>query len=402
MSRCRRKGCPAWGNRGHPLCAASNPCRLLLWGAAAATLANAGRGGTSISHQGPPACRVGRMGDGGAGFDMTREENGLVLHARGDWLVATAADIDRALRRLAAVGAGERLRLDLGSIERLDTVGAWLVQRTARMLTSRGVANSVENVPPAFAPLFEQVAKGQEPVPLAPIRRDLSAIIEAGLLYVGERTIEAGAAARDLVGFFGLIVVTWVRVLRRPGRMRWVALIAQMERTGVGALPIVGLLSFLIGVVLTFQGADQLRRFGAEIFAVNLLGIGLLRELGVLLTAIIVAGRSGSAFTAELGAMQVNEEIDALRTLGLDPVEVLVLPRLLGLVLVMPLLTLYADFMALVGGALMSWLELGIALPLFVRQLHGAIGEWTFWVGVLKAPFFAGTIALVGCHAGFG
>jgi phospholipid/cholesterol/gamma-HCH transport system permease protein len=341
------------------------------------------------------------MGDGGAGFEMTREGDALVLHARGDWLVATAADIDRALRRLDAVGAGERLRLDLGGIERLDTVGAWLVQRTARALTSRGIASSVENVPPAFAPLFEQVAKGEEPTPLAPARRDLAAIIEAGLLYVGERTIEAGAAARDLMGFFGLIIVTWLRVLRRPGRMRWVPLIAQMERTGVGALPIVGLLSFLIGVVLTFQGADQLRRFGAEIFAVNLLGIGILRELGVLLTAVIVAGRSGSAFTAELGAMQVNEEIDALRTLGLDPVEVLVLPRLFGLTLVMPLLTLYADLMALVGGALMSWLELGITLPLFVRQLHGAIGEWTFWVGVLKAPFFAGTIALVGCHAGF-
>ncbi|HEV2551343.1 MAG TPA: MlaE family lipid ABC transporter permease subunit [Stellaceae bacterium] len=341
------------------------------------------------------------MGDHGTGFEMTREGDALVLHARGDWLVATAADIDRALRRLDAVDAGERLRLDLGGIERLDTVGAWLVQRTARALTSRGVASSVENVPPAFAPLFDQVAKGEAPAPLAPTRRDLSAIIEAGLLYVGERTIEAGAAARDLMGFFGLIIVTWLRVLRRPGRMRWVALIAQMERTGVGALPIVGLLSFLIGVVLTFQGADQLRRFGAEIFAVNLLGIGILRELGVLLTAVIVAGRSGSAFTAELGAMQVNEEIDALRTLGLDPVEVLVLPRLFGLVLVMPLLTLYADLMALVGGALMSWLELGITLPLFVRQLHGAIGEWTFWVGVLKAPFFAGTIALVGCHAGF-
>jgi phospholipid/cholesterol/gamma-HCH transport system permease protein len=340
------------------------------------------------------------MGDG-AGFEMTREGDALVLHARGDWLVATAADIDRALRRLDAVGAGERLRLDLAGIERLDTVGAWLVQRTARSLTNRGIANSVENVPPAFAPLFEQVAKGEEPTPLAPTGRDLAAIIEAGLLYVGERTIEAGTAARDLMGFFGLIVVTWLRVLRRPGRMRWVPLIAQMERTGVGALPIVGLLSFLIGVVLTFQGADQLRRFGAEIFAVNLLGIGILRELGVLLTAVIVAGRSGSAFTAELGAMQVNEEIDALRTLGLDPVEVLVLPRLFGLTLVMPLLTLYADLMALVGGALMSWLELGITLPLFVRQLHGAIGEWTFWVGVLKAPFFAGTIALVGCHAGF-
>jgi phospholipid/cholesterol/gamma-HCH transport system permease protein len=341
------------------------------------------------------------MGDGGAGFEMTREGDALVLHARGDWLVATAADIDRALHKLEAVRSGERLRLDLAGIERLDTVGAWLVQRTVRSLTTRGIANSVENVPPAFAPLFEQVAKGGEPVPFAPARHDLAAILEAGLLYVGERTIEAGMAARDLMGFFGLIIITWLRVLRRPGRMRWVALVAQMERTGVGALPIVGLLSFLIGVVLTFQGADQLRRFGAEIFAVNLLGIGILRELGVLLTAVIVAGRSGSAFTAELGAMQVNEEIDALRTLGLDPIEVLVLPRLFGLTLVMPLLTVYADLMALIGGALMSWLELGITLPLFVRQLHGAIGEWTFWVGVLKAPFFAGTIALVGCNAGF-
>ena len=341
------------------------------------------------------------MGDSGAGFDMTREEDGFVLHARGDWLIATAADLDRALRRLDQLGAGERLTLDLGGIDRLDTVGAWLVRRTCGALESRGVANSVENVPPAFAPLFDQVAKGEQPVPLVEAPRNFAAVIEAGLRYVGERTVEAGAAARDLMGFFGLIIVTWLRVLRRPGRLRWVALVAQMERTGVGALPIVGLLSFLIGVVLTFQGADQLRRFGAEIFAVNLLGIGILRELGVLLTAVIVAGRSGSAFTAELGAMQVNEEIDALRTLGLDPVEVLVLPRLLGLILVMPLLTLYADLMALVGGALMSWLELGITLPLFVRQLHGAIGEWTFWVGVLKAPFFAGTIALVGCHAGF-
>jgi phospholipid/cholesterol/gamma-HCH transport system permease protein len=173
-----------------------------------------------------------------------------------------------------------------------------------------------------------------------------------------------------------------------------------MERTGVSALPIVGLLSFLIGVVITYQGADQLRRFGAEIFTVNLLGIGILRELGVLLTAIIVAGRSGSAFTAEIGAMEVNEEIDAMRTLGLDPVEVLVLPRLLGLVFTLPLLTAYADFMALVGGSLMSWSSLGIPPPVFVRQLQQAIGEWTFWVGILKAPFFAATIALVGCHAG--
>ncbi len=178
------------------------------------------------------------------------------------------------------------------------------------------------------------------------------------------------------------------------------SLVAQMQRAGVAALPIVGLLSFLIGIVIAYQGADQLRRFGAEIFTVNLLGIGVLRELGVLMTAIIVAGRSGSAYAAEIGAMQVNEEIDAMRTLGLDPVEVLVLPRLFGLILALPLLAVYADFMGMVGGALMSWTALGIPLPLFVRQLHGGIGAWTFLVGVIKAPFFAATIALVGCHSG--
>jgi len=166
-------------------------------------------------------------------------------------------------------------------------------------------------------------------------------------------------------------------------------------------MPIVGLLSFLIGVVMAYQGADQLRRFGAEIYTVNLLGIAILRELGVLLTAIIIAGRSGSAFTAQIGTMQVNQEIDALRTLGLDPVEVLVLPRLLGLVLTLPLLVFYADAMGLIGGALMSWATLDITIPKFLDQLRGAITEWTFWVGVLKAPFFAWIIAMIGCYEGF-
>jgi phospholipid/cholesterol/gamma-HCH transport system permease protein len=174
-----------------------------------------------------------------------------------------------------------------------------------------------------------------------------------------------------------------------------------MEQAGVNAMPIVGLLSFLIGVVFAYQGADQLRRFGAEIYTVNLLGIAILRELGVLLTAIIIAGRSGSAFTAQIGTMQVNEEIDALRTLGLDPVEVLVVPRILGLALTLPLLAIYADFMGLLGGCLMSWASLGILIPTFLDQLRSAIGEWTFWVGIVKAPFFAAIIALVGCYEGF-
>ncbi len=189
--------------------------------------------------------------------------------------------------------------------------------------------------------------------------------------------------------------------MRHPRRLRLTATIVQMEHTGLNATPIVGLLSFLIGVVFAYQGADQLRRFGAEIYTVNLLGIAILRELGVLLTAIIVAGRSGSAFTAQIGTMQVNEEIDALRTLGLDPIEVLVMPRVLGLVLTLPLLVIYADFLGMLGGCLMSWATLGISIPTFMDQLHSAIGQWTFWVGVIKAPFFAAIIALVGCYEGF-
>jgi phospholipid/cholesterol/gamma-HCH transport system permease protein len=152
---------------------------------------------------------------------------------------------------------------------------------------------------------------------------------------------------------------------------------------------------------MAYQGADQLRRFGAEIYTVNLLGVSILRELGVLLSAIIIAGRSGSAFTAQIGTMQVNQEIDALRTLGLEPVEVLVLPRVLGLMMTLPLLVFFADAMGLLGGCLMTWATLGISIPRFLDQLRGAIGEWTLWVGVIKAPFFAWIIAMVGCYEGF-
>ena len=174
-----------------------------------------------------------------------------------------------------------------------------------------------------------------------------------------------------------------------------------MEQTGVNALAIVGMLSFLVGVVIAYQGADQLRRFGAEIYTVDLLGVGILRELGVLMTAIIIAGRSGSAFTAQIGTMQVNEEVDALRTIGLDPVEVLVIPRLFGLLLTLPMLTIFADLMGLLGGCLMAWGVLGITIPQFRARAAGTIGPRTFWIGVIKAPFFAAIIATIGSYEGF-
>jgi phospholipid/cholesterol/gamma-HCH transport system permease protein len=173
-----------------------------------------------------------------------------------------------------------------------------------------------------------------------------------------------------------------------------------IEQTGLNALPILGLLTFLIGVVLSFQGADQLRRFGADVFVVNLLGISILREIGVLMTAIIVAGRSGSAFTAQIGTMKVNQEVDALRTLGLDPLELLVVPRVLALMITLPLLAFFADVMGLFGGAMMTYTTQGITFAQFIKQLNSAIGLSTFVVGIVKAPVFALVIAMVGCYEG--
>ena len=178
-----------------------------------------------------------------------------------------------------------------------------------------------------------------------------------------------------------------MRLARRPGRLRMTSIVAQMEQTGVNALAIVGLLSFLVGVVIAYQGADQLRRFGAEIYTVDLLGIGILRELGVLMTAIIIAGRSGSAFTAEIGTMQVNQEIDAMRTLGLDPVEVLVMPRLLGLLVTLPMLTVSPILPGYWAGRLWPGACSGSQFRNSSRNYQNALTPRTFWIGVSKAPF---------------
>ena len=333
-----------------------------------------------------------------ASFVASADRDALVFQAEGDWLLATAAELDRRLRALE-LPSGREVVLDLAGVGRLDTAGAWLLKRTDNELAARGNAVSLANVRENLAPLVDQVwphSAAPLPHPIPP-HHTLAGFVAR----VGEVSVQLIRRAYSITGFFGLVTLTFLDLVRHPRRLRLPALVAQMEQVGVDAMPIVGLLSFLIGVVFAYQGADQLRRFGAEIYTVNLLGIAILRELGVLLTAIIIAGRSGSAFTAQLGTMQVNEEIDALRTLGLNPIEVLVVPRVLGLVLTLPLLVVYADFMGMLGGCLMSWASLGILIPTFLDQLHSAIGLWTFWVGVIKAPFFAAIIALIGCYEGF-
>jgi len=330
-------------------------------------------------------------------IEAAEAEGALVLRAGGQWRIAEAASLDAKLGALRLPPA-RHVRLDLGAIEGLDTAGAWLVLRLERALAARGSAVTIENLAPDLGPLLRQVAKSPAPSPPPPRPNFIIAALDA----LGGHAVHFLRTGAGQFGFLGLVVVRVLRVLRHPGRFRAVALAAHMERAGVTALPIVGLLSFLIGMVTAFQGAQQLRRFGAEIFVVDLLGIGFLREMGVLLTAIIVAGRSGSAFAAELGAMEVNEEVDAARTLGLDPIELLVLPRLFALLLTLPLLAFYADAMGLLGGAVFCWASLGIQPAIFLNELHGALWPSTLWLGLVKAPFFAGTIALVGCREGLG
>jgi phospholipid/cholesterol/gamma-HCH transport system permease protein len=217
---------------------------------------------------------------------------------------------------------------------------------------------------------------------------------------VGKATVEIGSEGRALLAFYGMTIIAYFQLLLRRRSWRIVSLVNQVEQSGLNAVPIVCLLSFLIGIVIAYVGADQLRQFGAEIFTVNLLGVIMLREIGVLLTAIMIAGRSGSAFTAQIGTMQVNEEVDAMRTLGLDPMEVLVLPRINGLLISLPILAFLSDVAGLLGGAVMATAVLDVTFPQFIQQLHTVITTNHFFVGMVKAPVFAFIIAIVGCYEG--
>jgi phospholipid/cholesterol/gamma-HCH transport system permease protein len=338
-------------------------------------------------------------GGGGPAPRMIARQDGdcLVVALAGDWTTGTISREDRDLAAVAPNGA-KRARLELDDLGEVDTTGAWLVYRTARELRSRGLEVDLAGGRQEQRDLIATVGAHDVPCPGPP--RPANPLVTL-LLRLGRATFEVLAEGRDMVNFLGHTTVVFIRSLLRPSTIRVTPLISHMEQAGLNALPIVGLMSFLIGMVLAYQGADQLARFGAQIFTVNLVGYGVLREMGILLTAIIVAGRSGSAFTAQIGTMKVNEEVDALRAIGVDPMAVLVMPRVFALVLVLPLLTFYADVMGLLGGAVTASVELDISFYQFARQLSTEVPIWSFWVGIIKAPFFAFIIAMVGCFEGF-
>lgn len=333
-------------------------------------------------------------------LEWSRHQNGLTTEASGAWTFDSLAELDRlraALLAEARQAGGGTVRIDLNGVTSMDTSGAWLLHRLETTLSALGWSVEISPGDRRHRALFSEVRRIAFDTPLEPEPVNSLIRLVNGL---GKGTIDAGIEAARLLSFLGQTVWTLLRSVVRPARLRVTSLTHHLEQTCLNALPIVGLIAFLIGVVMAYQGADQLKRFGAEIFTVDLVGVSILREIGILLTAIVVAGRSGSAFTAEIGAMSVNQEIDALRTLGLDVIEVLVLPRMLALMIALPLLAFFADILGLFGGGLMAWLVLDITPAQFLSQLETAIEPATFWVGIVKAPVFAFLIALVGCYQG--
>ncbi len=316
-----------------------------------------------------------------------------VVEVAGSWTVFSLRGFRRrAEKALEAAGADKSGRVvDAKAVERLDTAGALEILQLAG-----GSDAQIETDDKTHADLFTVVQKNMcEAAP----ERHVSWLAH-WLEEIGRNAIHFYEQGVNLCAFFGEILVTFVEACLHPRRFRVSAVIRQMYEVWIRALVIVGVLTFLIGVVIAYQGVQQLKQFGAETFTVEAVGIGMFRELGVLLTAIIVAGRSGSAFTAQIGTMQVNQEVDAMRTIGLNPIEWLVMPRILALVITMPLLAFWGDMTGLLGGAVACTVYLDFTFVQFFDRLRDTVSPWHFYVGMIKAPVFGAVIATIGCFEG--
>jgi phospholipid/cholesterol/gamma-HCH transport system permease protein len=320
------------------------------------------------------------------------------LTLQGEWRAATLADIEG---ELAALPPGQR-RLEIRAAgARFDLSGAWLLHDYLATAAAGGVKTEFIGAPPPALALIQRTV-GVDATAVGTEATAETAWLDPALAVeeLGRGAVFGWRLLESLLEFLGRVSLAVGRASVRFKRWRPTSIARHVYDTGITAIPIVALIAFLIAVILAYMGAQQLRKFGADIFVVDLVTVGVLRELGVLLTAIIVAGRSGSAFAAEIGAMRLNEEVDALKAIGLDPIEVLVLPRVLGLVIALPLLTVIADGIGLVGGGLLCRALLGMPLTQFINRADEAIANTTFWVGIIKAPVFALLIALSGTWCG--
>jgi phospholipid/cholesterol/gamma-HCH transport system permease protein len=331
-------------------------------------------------------------------LELQREGENWRLRMEGDWSLSGLAQIERDLALLPGQLSGILL-CDWSQARRigLGTVWALLGRIAAAADTAHLEVRHVGNPPPTV-PLLQRLIDEQRKA--AALVHDAPVPEEGAVAHIGRWTVNEGIQAREVLGFLGRLTAVIGQAFRRPRALRISSLGRHIYEAGVTAIPIVSLIAFLISVVVAYLGAEQLARFGADIFVVDLVTIGVLREMGVLLTAIVIAGRSGSAFAAEIGVMRLNEETDALRAMGLNPIELLVVPRVLGLVIALPLLTVIADAMGLAGGGLLSLVQLHIPPAQFTVRMREALSPTTFWSGLLKAPVFALLIGMVGTYRG--
>ena len=311
-----------------------------------------------------------------------------VVRLSGSLAIACLGELPNRLDALQPPMAA----IDLSDVDHMDTIGAWTVHRTAKRLQADIVGASDD-----CRRLIEAVGGLDEPVPIRP---DHVHPLRRVVGQIGEAVSNSGGTLVGLVGFFGATLAACWSVIRHPGRFRINAVVQRFEVVGVSALGIIGLMSFLIGIVIAQQGSVQLRQFGMEMLTINLVGRLTFRELGVLMTAIMVAGRSGSAFAAQLGTMKLTEEVDAMRTIGVSPMEALVLPRTLAVVVMMPLLAFYACIVAIIGGGFLCAVALEIPPITFIQRLREVVPIHDLWVGLIKAPVFGIIIALSGCYQG--
>jgi len=322
----------------------------------------------------------------------------LEFAATGSWTVEHA----HALEPLIQAASDQRQKvnrvsIDMGRVDRLDTFGAWLVERLVRAWRSAGLEASVTGLAERYRGLLQEVQNVNREAPTARrSERGIGRLLE----NIGRAVGNTAGDLTRIVQMLGETTVSLLRVLARPASFRFTSVVHHMDRVGLQAVPIILLITFLLGCIIAQQGIFHFRRFGAELYVVDMIGILVLREVGVIMVSIMVAGRSGSAYTAELGSMKMREEIDALRTMGFGPVDVLVLPRVLALVVALPILTFLGSMAALYGGGLVCWLYGGISPEIFVSRLKDAISLDHFAIGMIKAPFMALMIGLVACTEG--
>jgi phospholipid/cholesterol/gamma-HCH transport system permease protein len=320
--------------------------------------------------------------------------SGSVISCAGEWIGAQIDRVERELERMTWPDTA--LTFDLGRVERMDTCGAWLLQRTISRLQSAGTPVLVSGANEQVQSLLELVAARQSGV------RFLPAAHKPGTVEsIGRHVFVQLKQYMAFLSFIGHVASTSLQLLRRPQRVRFGLLVDELEAAGVHALPIVGLLSFLLGIVIAYQGGIVLQDYGAAIYIADIVGLSTVRELAPLITAIIVAGRTGSAYTAQIGTMMVTDEVNALRSVGISPIEALVVPKMLALIIALPLLTLFADFMGILGGLVMSATMLNLNAVTYIDRLAEALTLQSYLSGIGKAPVFAALIAIVGCFQGF-